>query len=195
MARFIVVEGMDGAGTTTQTKLLAAKAMRMGLKVLTSREPTNSVIGLEIRKYLAMPLEGESNLLTMLALGFAADRMHHVHHVLVPALKEHDLVIVDRYVLSSLVYQGLHLPTRFVREINQYALKPDVTLVLDIDAHQAYQRLSQRSGAKDFYETLNNLEKIRDRYRHFAHEPATILLDASGTVEQVHAHIVNVLGL
>lgn len=195
MARFVVIEGMDGAGTTTQTKLLADKAKTLGLKVITSREPTNSVIGLEIRKYLAMPLEGESNLLTMLALCFAADRMHHVHHILKPALKEYDLLIVDRYVLSSLVYQGLHLPTSFVREINQYALKPDVTLVLDLDAHEAYKRLSFRFGAKDFYETLDNLERIRERYRHFANEPSTILLDGSDGIEQVHKRIVDVLAL
>lgn len=195
MGALIIIEGMDGAGTTTQTKLLADFLRAKGLKVLTSGEPSDSSLGLEARKLLASPIENEPNLLTTLALCFAADRMHHVHYTLIPALKSHDFVIVDRYVLSSLVYQGLHLPTSFVKEINRYALAPDLTVVMDVEAQVAFERLSGRSGKRDFYESAAWLEKIRTRYVHFAQqEPHTVLIDASGHIEQVHSHLVHVIG-
>src|SRR5262245_34387247 len=120
MGRMIVIEGMDGTGTTTQSKLLVDHLNKIGLSAIRSAEPTSSPFGQEIRKWLALPIEDEPYLLTMLALAFAADRMHHVHHTLSPALKSYDYVIVDRYVLSSLVYQGLHLPSSFIVEINRF---------------------------------------------------------------------------
>ncbi len=194
MGKLIIIEGMDGAGTTTQTKLLAEFLIKCGYKVLSTAQPSKSAIGLEARKLLASStIEHEPHLLTALALCFAADRMHHVHHTLAPALKTHDFVLVDRYVLSSLVYQGLHLPTSFVKEINRYALEPDVTILMDIDADLAFKRLSARSIAKDFYESPQTLEKIRGRYVHFAAlEPQkTIVVDASGSIEEVHSHVVH----
>ncbi|MCA9507677.1 MAG: dTMP kinase [Myxococcales bacterium] len=193
MAKLIVVEGMDGAGTTTQTKLLVDYLNHQGMKVLSSAEPTKSSLGLAARKFLASPIENEPHLLTALALCFAADRMQHIYDVLEPALKTHDFIVLDRYVLSSLVYQGLHLPTTFVKEINRYALVPHLTIVLDVNARVAFERLSGRNGKKDFYESADLLEKIKARYIHFAgQDPAhTVLVDASGDISQVHSHIVH----
>lgn len=193
--KLVVIEGMDGAGTTTQSKMLATHLSRVGYKVLSSAEPTGSPIGQEIRNILAMPIANEPNLLTMLALCFAADRMYHVHYTLIPGLKQHDFVILDRYVLSSLVYQGLHLPTSFVKEINQYAIKPDLTVILDLDAQEAHERLSQRAATKDFYEAPGLLGKLRSRYLHFAKDdPArTVLIDAQGSIDRVHSHLVHVI--
>lgn len=195
MGKLIVIEGMDGAGTTTQSKLLVEHLQSLNQRAIRSAEPTNSVLGQEIRRWLSSPIEEDPYLLTMLALTFAADRMHHVHHTLAPALKTNDFVIVDRYVLSSLVYQGLHLPTSFIMEINRFALIPDLTLVLDVPAKNAAERLSLRPGAKDFYESRPMLEKIRGRYVHFAHEDPEhmVLIDALGTIEHVQEQIFNVV--
>jgi dTMP kinase len=193
--RLVVIEGMDGAGTTTQAKKLIAHLISMGHKALLSSEPTSSAIGQEIRKMLAMPLEHEPHLLTSLALCFAADRMHHIHHVIAPGLKNSDFVILDRYVLSSLVYQGLHLPTAFIKEINRFALKPDLTIVLDLEVRLAHERLRLRVNPKDFYESPSLLTKIRSRYLHFVEEePAnTVLVDAQGNIDEVHTHIAYIL--
>ncbi|HXW60294.1 MAG TPA: dTMP kinase [Myxococcota bacterium] len=195
MGKMIVIEGMDGAGTTTQSQLLLDYLNKIGLKAIKSAEPTKSPFGQEIRKWLATPIEKEPYLLTMLALAFAADRMHHVHHTLAPALKSYDFLIVDRYVLSSLVYQGLHLPNAYITEINRFALIPDVTLVLDISAKEAINRLGERASDKDFYETKPTLEKIRARYLHFVDQDLEhlVLIDASGSIEQVHNQIVSVV--
>ncbi|HXW54094.1 MAG TPA: dTMP kinase [Myxococcota bacterium] len=194
--KLIVIEGMDGTGTTTQAKMLATKLLALNASVVESAEPTDSGIGQEIRRLLALPLDKEHDLLVSLALCFAADRMQHVSNVIAPGLKDKDFVLLDRYVLSSLVYQGLHIPTAFVKEINRFAPKPDLTLILDLDVTLAHERLSLRAKRRDFYETPSTLEKIRSRYLHFAKdEPAgtTVLIDASGSVEEVNSHILYVL--
>jgi dTMP kinase len=195
MGKLIIIEGMDGSGTTTQTKMLANYLMGLGYKVLSTAEPTNSSIGQEIRKWLKEPLEKEPHLLTMLALCFAADRMHHINFVIAPALKTHDFILVDRYVMSSMVYQGLHLPANFVSEINKFALKPDLTLLLDTPAHIAYERIASRQGPKDFYETVPMLNRLRERYVHFVQLEAknTALIDGSASPNEVHNHVVSVI--
>lgn len=192
--KLIVLEGMDGSGTTTQSQFLTKELMARGFKVLESAEPTRSAIGQEIRRLLSLPIEKEQNLLIALALCFAADRMQHIHETIAPGLLTHDFVILDRYILSSLVYQGLHLPTSFVKEINAYALKPDLTLILDLDPKLAHERLSSRVRAKDFYETPDLLKKLRSRYLQLAkNEPRHMVIDATGTVEQVQSHLFNIV--
>lgn len=193
--KFIVIEGMDGAGTTTQSRLLVSHFEQRGFSVTLGAEPTKSAIGQEIRRMLSSPIENCSELLASLALCFAADRMQHIHTTILPALSRGDIVILDRFVLSSLVYQGLHLPTSFVKEINRYAIKPDLTLVLDVDANLAIERLSQRVSVKEFYEAPQTLAKIRSRYVHFAQdEPfTTVLVDGQSSVSQVHSHLVHVI--
>jgi dTMP kinase len=169
---------------------LANRLRSLGFAVVESREPTTSVIGQEIRRMLSLSVEKNSQLLTALALCFAADRMQHIHDVIAPALKNQDFIILDRYVLSSLVYQGLHLPAEFVNEINKFAIKPDLTMILDIDPKLAYDRLFLRIGSKDFYETPEMLSKLRSRYLHFAKdEPDKAIIDAQGTIEAVERHI------
>jgi len=193
--KLIVIEGIDGAGTTTQAKMLGSLISSFGYKVKNSAEPTKSAIGQEIRRMLALALDKEPDMLVSLALCFAADRMQHIHEVIEPGLNDNDFVILDRYVLSSLVYQGLHLPTSFVKEINQFALKPDLTIILDLDASLAHERLTRRVLTKDFYEDEDLLEKIRHRYLHFAKDDPhnTVLIDGSDGIDQVQSHIWHVL--
>jgi dTMP kinase len=192
--KLIVIEGIDGAGTTTQTRGLALELERRGKKVLVSAEPTKSPLGQEIRRMLAMPIAKDHEMLVALALSFAADRMQHIYLTIMPALKTHDYVLLDRYVLSSMVYQGLHLPSGFIKEINQYAVKPHMTFVIDIDAHVAFERLSMRAQPKDFYESLEFLEKLKERYLHFAQkEENIVLIDGEGSVEQVQSYILHIL--
>lgn len=192
--KLIVIEGMDGAGTTTQTKGLALKLEKLGFKVLISAEPTKSPLGQEIRRMLSLPIAKEQEMLISLALCFAADRMQHIHSTILPALKVHDFVLLDRYLLSSLVYQGLHLPSAFIKEINQFAIKPNITFVLDVNANLAFERLSKRAQAKDFYESPELLEKIRERYLHFAKkEERMVLIDGDGSIEQVQSHLLHAL--
>ena len=193
--KLIVLEGMDGAGTTTQSGLLVSHLQKRGVRVTRSAEPTKSALGQEARRLLAHPDELDQELLVALALCFAADRMQHVHEVILPSLQRGDFVVLDRYMLSSMVYQGLHLPASFVKEINRYAIKPDLTIVLDVDVNLACQRLMQRGEAKDFYEIPETLHKIKNRYLLFAQQDAqdTLIIEANESVADVEKHILRVV--
>lgn len=194
-AKFVVIEGNDGSGTTTQAQMLTNYLCERGARVVQSAQPTKSPIGKEIRRLLAEPIQDQPQMLTCLALLFAADRMQHVHDVIATSIKSSDWIILDRYVLSSYVYQGLHVPLSFIKEINRYALVPDFTIVLDIDAHLSLERLRARASSSDFYETPEFLDEIRKRYISLSAENPgdTVVIDARGSMQEVHDAIVQML--
>ena len=142
--KLIVLEGIDGSGTSTQIDLLNQVLSSQGFSVIISGEPTKSVIGQEIRKILAAKEPSSQREFAQLALLFAADRMRHVNEVIIPSLDKYDFVLLDRYVMSSLVYQGLYQPIEWIKQINSYALLPDLTIVLDVSIEEAVKRLSLR---------------------------------------------------
>lgn len=116
--RFIVLEGLDGAGTTTQTERLASLLRSEGHDVVTTREPSDGPVGTMLRQALTGRLglpQGRGPLAQeTLALLFAADRTDHLHARILPALEQGKVVLCDRYVLSSLAYQGASLPMAWV---------------------------------------------------------------------------------
>jgi dTMP kinase len=160
--RLIVLEGIDGSGTTTQTSLLAEELTSRGYSVLTTREPTGRSIGVFIRQALQHKLtlaSGEPVSLpwSSLALLFAADRLDHVAHVVEPALADGKVVISDRYDLSSLAYQSSTSPEGesalpWLRSLNARAVRPDLTVVLDLPADVAEERRRLRGGPAELFE-------------------------------------------
>src|SRR5204862_347715 len=124
--RFIVLEGVDGAGTTTQTRALAAALAARGHIVTTTCQPSDGVIGKLVRSQLRATDDPPDP--RALALLFAADRLDHIHRVVEPALARGEVVISDRYVASSWIYQGLACDPQWVRTINAHAPWPDLTL-------------------------------------------------------------------
>ena len=154
--RFVVIEGLDGAGTTTQSAAIAAALRAKGRTVVTTREPSDGPIGKLIRQALTghltlaarRPLTPET-----LALLFAADRVDHVAREVEPALASGAVVLSDRYLLSSLAYQGSQLPIDWVAEVNGRARMPDLTLFLEIDPEVGAQRRAVRGGKRELYET------------------------------------------
>lgn len=193
--RFIVLEGIDGSGTSTQIKLLANFLINKGFKVFCSKEPTDSPLGHFIRQTLKENIQKEPRLLAMLALCFAADRLQHIHNIILPKKKEYDFILLDRYYLSSLVYQGLHLKKSFIKDINQWAIEPDLTIILDVDVNIALKRLEKRNNQKDFYETKEFLEKIRKDYLNFLNKDNKniVLIDSSKNESDVLNYIINAL--
>ncbi len=154
---FVVIEGLDGAGTTTQSAALAKELRSRGREVVTTREPSDGPIGKMIRQALTrqlglstakQPLTPET-----LALMFAADRVDHVAREIEPALESGAVVLSDRYLLSSLAYQGSQLPIAWVEEINAKARVPDLTLFLEIDPEIGAKRRAVRGGKRELYET------------------------------------------
>jgi len=163
---FITLEGGDGAGKTTQAALLAEWiAAQYGREVVRTFEPGDSELGRQLRQLIQ---HGEAIDDRTEALLFAADRAHHVATVIRPALARGAVVICDRYIDSSIAYQGAGraLPPHQVAALSQWAtagLQPDVTLLFDLTPQQAMARLT---GPADRIEGagLDFQQKVRDGY-------------------------------
>jgi dTMP kinase len=166
--RFIVLEGLDGAGTTTQTKAIAQGLEAQGHRVFRTFEPSDGPVGSLLRQALTgrvgLP-HGEGPLSQeTLALLFAADRLDHVHSQVEPALARGEWVICDRYVLSSLAYQGMAVPMEWVDALNIRALKPDLTLFLEIDPETGAARRAQRGGSREIFDDSAQQQRIARQY-------------------------------
>ena len=150
--RFLAVEGGDGAGKTTQIDLLEAWLTEQGLACDRTREPGGTPVGEKIRSLLLEHGQGEIDPRTE-ALLFAASRAAHVVQRIEPALQAGTWVLTDRYVDSSVAYQGLgrELGTEAVAQVNDWAiggLQPDLTIVLDLDPAVARERMAARGDGR-----------------------------------------------
>lgn len=172
--RLIVLEGVDGSGTTTQARLLGQALTQLGRQAVLTAEPTTGPVGVLLRKALThslldareMPVELD---FAALALLFAADRLDHNTRVLRPALAAGKAVISDRYTLSSLLYQSLTAPPDrdwlpWLRQINAQALVPDLVLVLDVPAKTASERRQSRGGAAELFERERLQQRLCEAY-------------------------------
>ncbi|MFL5318663.1 MAG: dTMP kinase [Myxococcaceae bacterium] len=165
---FIVLEGLDGAGTTTQAERLGQMLRKQGRKVLITREPSDGPLGLLIRQALTgrLGMPGGKGPLSQqtLALMFAADRMDHLEAQVHPALQAGVTVICDRYLLSSLAYQGATVPMEWVNELNREATSPDLTLFVGVDVETASKRRAIRGGDPELFDADEKQAKIREQY-------------------------------
>jgi dTMP kinase len=202
---FIVLEGIDGSGSTTQGDRLTVHLQRRGYPTVFTHEPTGGPAGMLIRLALEGRLTGsgrpaldpgpknELDPETM-ALLYAADRVDHLRTKVEPALASGRHVVCDRYVLSSLAYQGLTSEQDWLLEINRNIRVPDLTIYLDIDAASAKRRMRQTRFSEDLYEAEAILEQVRENYlKLIANESERfgriITLDASARRESVTAQI------
>lgn len=191
--RFIVLEGLDGAGTTTQAEALAAALRAEGHRVLVTREPSDGPIGTLVRHALTgrLGLPGGRGPLSAetLALLFAADRTDHLQAQVLPALERGEVVLCDRYVLSSLAYQGAELPMRWVEEINARAIPADLTLFLEVNARTAARRRAQRGGEKELFDDDRRQARIARQYllaiRRHGKAERVVRIDGSLPIEEV----------
>lgn len=159
---FVCIEGLDGCGKTTQAKLLVEKLQR-SYNAMYTAEPSDGKIGDFIRKSI---LYGEKRSTSLAeALLFAADRVEHVENEVLPALRQGKLVISDRYVYSSLAYQGAAgLSIEWIQSINQYALRPELAIFIDVDPRAVMQRLKP---VKSVMENLETQQRVRQIYLEF----------------------------
>ncbi len=163
-----MLEGVDGAGTTTQTTELARRLTARGLRVATTAEPSRGPVGSLLRLALTQRLtgaEGRPVDRAALALLFAADRLDHVHSEILPRLAEGTWVISDRYVLSSLAYQTLDVPAAFVGQINGRAPAPDLTLFREVPPDVALRRRRAAQPEAELFEQLPLQRRIAANYR------------------------------
>lgn len=160
---FIVFEGLDGAGTTTQVDLLAGylRNEMPDQKILVTKEPTSNLIGGLIRGCLTGDWKTSPAGLQLL---FAADRAHHLNNQIEPALKNGSIVINDRYYLSTIAYGSVDLSENWLYEINSKFRRPDLTILLDISAKTAIERMKKVRYNIELFEREEILEKVRAKY-------------------------------
>ena len=178
---FIVLEGVDGAGSTTQTLLLADFLRQQGLRVIATKEPTEGRIGRVIRTYLQSRISNPS----IDALLFAADRMEHLETVVKPALERGEHVISDRYLESTLAYQTADgIETEWIQAVNQFAIKPDQVIILDINPATSLNR--KHAPARERFETIEFLNRVRHNFKKRAETQGYQVVDAERPIMQVH---------
>lgn len=190
---FIVFEGGDGAGKSTQVALLRDALCREGRQVTVTRQPGGTPLGQQIRDLV---LHGEHVTPRAEALLFAADKAHHVETLIRPALQRGDVVISDRYTDSSVAYQGAGraLGAQEVHDLNMWAVEdlvPDLTVVVDISAAEGRRR---RGDVHDRLESEEDTfhEAIRQHFLAMARGNPQRYLVVEGTQppEQIHAEVI-----
>ncbi len=160
---FIAVEGVDGCGSTTHSRLLAKALKVAGRETVLTCEPSNGPVGSLIRQILQRRLfvadaTGPRGFgWTTMALLFAADRQDHLDSLVIPALEDGSVVVSDRYDLSSLAYQSAtshdaDSAIPWIRELNARAVRPDLTVVIDVPAELAEERRRGRGGVEEMFE-------------------------------------------
>ena len=189
---FIVFEGPDGSGQSTQAEMLADWFERNGFRVKLTKEPTNNVIGGIIRSILRGELRVS---IRTLALLFAADRSHHVETEIEPLLKKGITVISDRYTLSTLVYESINgLKVEWLLKINELFPKPDITFILDVPGKICIERIKKSRFGFELFETEEKLERVRQRYLELSKLfENTYIVDGTPLPEIVHKEIIKIV--
>src|SRR5690349_17792060 len=156
--KFIVLEGVDGAGTTTHTKLLADRLRDAKLPVRTTAEPSAGPVGALLRLSLTgrVVAGAQAPGWNTLALLFAADRLDHLDVEILPNLRDGVNVICDRYDYSSVAYQSVAGDgpdtIGWIRELNRYSRRPDLAIVLDVSPEVAADRRRRRHGSDELFD-------------------------------------------
>jgi dTMP kinase len=189
---FIVIEGLDGSGKTTQARLLVQKLQSSHNAVYTT-EPSRGKIGSFIRECCLFEEKRLGSAAE--ALLFAADRIEHVQNEVVPALNKGLLVISDRYVYSSLAYQGsTGLNLEWIEGLNKHALKPDLAIFIDVAPETVMQRLNRK---KSVMETLETQRKVREVYLKFVANDDLVRIDGDKPIselsEALHSRVLHFL--
>ena len=186
---FIVLEGIDGSGKDTHLKFLAKELRELGYTVVETAEPSRDRVGTFLKRYAKgnekrLPAESE-------ALLYASDRFDHVKNVITPALLRDQIVISARYYYSSMAYQGaVGVDLDWIKEMNRFALKPDLAVLLDILPEYSLHRLKRR---RSIYEDSDYLRKVRDIYIKLVNEGDLVKVDADRPKRVVQGELLSMI--
>lgn len=177
--KFIVFEGIDGSGSTSLGRSITTYLRSRDREVTFTHEPSDGPMGQIIRLALQGRLIGGDFDLSddidklgsdnffnphTLALLYGADRADHTYNKILPSINNGNIVVCDRYLLSSLAYQGVSLDLDWILEVNRPAVTPDLTIFLDATVESAEERLRKDRWKKDIFEDKSSLKKVRERY-------------------------------
>jgi dTMP kinase len=206
LGRFITFEGVEGSGKTTQIQMLSDYLETRGIDHVLTREPGGTAVGNQVRRLVLNPAYRDMTPSCELLL-YAAARAQHIEEVIRPALAEGRLVLCDRFTDATLAYQGYGrgIPLDLIRSLHELevlSLKPDRTVIFDIDARAALQRARSRDSGTPESETrfeqedLAFHERVRRGYLDLVQwDPRRyVVLDARGTLADVHGRVLGALG-
>lgn len=186
---FIVLEGIDGAGTTTQTRLLVEHLQSRGRRAAATREPSDGPVGRLLRELLLGRHElpgGAAVSGSTMALLFAADRLDHLQREIEPQLDAGHDVVSDRYLLSSLAYQAEETERTWVRSLSRAVRRPDLTILVDVPIEVAARRRQSAGRPIERYDADSYLSRVARNYRELARtEPDTMVIDGTRSLEEV----------
>jgi len=192
--RFVVFEGIEGSGKSTQAKLFYEGLLSRGEKCILTAEPTDSTIGKLIRELLRI---GNKLDIRTLQLLFIADRSEHLENFIKPKLEEGYTVITDRYAPSTIVYgcsfgKKLGLKMGYLINSHKPFLAPDLLFFIDIIPEKAFERIQARNSVKERFDELKSLKALDKNYKKLAKKyyPAVWrIIEGSGSVDSVKAGV------
>ena len=200
--RFIAIEGPDGSGKTSIIQALRQKLEQDGLEVVTTREPGGSPIAEQIRQVI-LDVDNHAMDVRTEALLYAASRRQHLVETILPNVQAGKLVISDRFVMSSLAYQGMARGIGLdpVWAINQFAIDgqmPDLTLLVDVPAEVGLERIQAAKGQRQYdrldRESLDFHQRVRQTYLDLAQDWANLeILDGQQSIEAVSQECYDIL--
>lgn len=191
--KFIVFEGIDGSGLSTQSSMLKEHLIKnksdKSANVLLTKEPSNKSIGKLIRDALRNKIKFDE---ITLALLFAADRADHLSNI---KFDNYDYVISDRYYISNLAYQSQTIDLNFLIEINKFARRPDLVIFLDVKPETCIERITHNRDHIELYENIEKLKAIKENYikviaylkKNFGLNIVSV--DGNRSIEEVHKDI------
>ncbi|MBC5793553.1 MAG: dTMP kinase [Nanohaloarchaea archaeon] len=183
--KFIVVEGADGAGTTTMSKKLAEE-----VDAYWTREPAENSIGQKVDEMIS----GDKHSAEAISLAFAADRMIHLEEEVIPRLEKGKTVVSDRYYHSSLVYQpAMGVDFEWKKQLNREAIKPDLTVLIDVEAETGMARVEERGKDGNIFEEMDFQQEVVMRYRQLPEklEEQIVKVDGSKGIQEVAQRVKN----
>ena len=180
------LEGIDGCGKSTQSKLLLEKLEGEGEKVIILKEPTKRPHGQKLWDVLHGKRKATNEEILEL---FVLDRIQHVEEKIQPALDDGTVILMDRYYYSSMAYQVAGgIDVEEIREKHAFAPKPDIVLIFDLPVSIALERVKGHSDADEF-EKEEHLEKVRVAYLDLENDPLVRIVDATRTPEGIFGDV------
>ncbi len=188
---FIVLEGIDGTGKSTQSKRLGKYFESLGREVVISYEPTHGTWGKKLRESMTAGRLSPDEELEL----FLKDRQEHVNELINPALADGKVVILDRYYFSTMAYQGARGfdPLEIRKRNEAFAPQPDLLLILDLDVDTAHQRIGNRGDSTNEFEQRDTLTRCREIFLSLKDEPFAHIIDSNTSLDQVTKSIQEVV--
>jgi dTMP kinase len=188
--KFICIEGIDAGGKTTHAHRLVKNLKNRGFDTIYTTEPTKDKIGKMIKTQILRREKRASSVVE--ALLFAADRVNHVEREIKPALKEGKIVVSDRYLHSSLAYQGAAgLDLQWIREINKHAILPDLAIYIDVSPEVVIERM--RWKKLSVMERLKTQRKVREVYMKLLRKNELVCVEGDRPKQKVEKDILKIV--